>query len=226
MLVRELETTVIRRTPLAAALAAGLLALTACGTKPAADEGNTAASAAASGSPSASPSPTPDFAADAAAAKARHDKAFPDIAARCAAEGAAATAAAPPATPAAPATPDALPTDPEAAKYAENHAFKKQGKLTPEAKCRGEAHAQRIKQALTGPGVVTPATEESLASALKAMGYELASGEVHRTGGALGFTFFVQGAGPCVTGQLGSPAEVTAHAVYVEGGCTEPRGGH
>ncbi|MGW6942581.1 hypothetical protein ACWGF3_26775 [Streptomyces xanthophaeus] len=212
----------IRRTPLAAALAAGLLALTACGTKPAADEGNTAASSAASGSPSASPSPTPDFAADAAAAKARHDKAFPDIAARCAAEGAAATAAAPPA----PATPDALPTDPEAAKYAENHAFKKQGKLTPEAKCRGEAHAQRIKQALTGPGVVTPATEESLASALKAMGYELASGEVHRTGGALGFTFFVQGAGPCVTGQLGSPAEVTAHAVYVEGGCTEPRGGH
>ncbi|WP_272262467.1 hypothetical protein [Streptomyces xanthophaeus] len=220
----------IRRTPLAAALAVGLLALTACGTKPAAGEGNTAASSAVSGSPSASPSPTRDFAADAAAAKARHDKAFPDIAARCAAEGAAATAAAPSAapsaTPAAPATPDALPTDPEAAKYAENHAFKKQGRLTPEAKCRGEAHAQRIKQALTGPGVVTPATEESLASALKAMGYELASGEVHRTGGALGFTFFVQGAGPCVTGRLGSPAEVTAHAVYVEGGCTEPRGGH
>ncbi|WP_412075262.1 hypothetical protein ACLF6K_04620 [Streptomyces xanthophaeus] len=214
----------IRPTLLAAA-AVGLLALTACGSTRAADGGGTPSAASATGSPSQSGSAFPsasasaDRAADAAAAKAAHDKAFPDIAARCAAEGAAATTAASGA-------PDALPTDPEAAKHAENNAFKTQAKLTPEARCRGEAHALRIQKALAGPGAATPATEEGLTSALTAMGYEIAAGDVYRSGGALGFAYAIKGVGPCVTGWLGSPAKVEAHGVYMEGGCKEPRGGH
>ncbi|WP_411104017.1 hypothetical protein [Streptomyces sp. cmx-4-9] len=212
-----------RPTSFAAALAVGLLALTACGTTSSggrADGNPPAASVpdAPSTDASRAPSPTGD---PAAAATAAHDKAFPDIAARCAAESAEATAA-----PGGSAEPSALPTDPEAAKYAENHAFKKQRQLTPRARCRGEAHAQRIRQALTAQGAAAPATEDALKSALSAWGYPPANGAVYRSGGALGFSYLVPGAGPCVTGRLGQPAEVQAHGVYVEGGCTEPRGGH
>ncbi|MFD3696092.1 hypothetical protein ACFWUZ_08005 [Streptomyces sp. NPDC058646] len=204
----------------AATLAVGLLALTACGSTRAADGGGAPSAVSATGIPSgsASASRSPDVAADAAVAKAAHDKAFPDIAARCAAEGTATAAASGP--------PDALPTDPEAAKHAENNAFKKQAGLKPEARCRGEAHARRIKNALAGPGAVMPVTEEGLTSALTALGYEIAGGDVYRSGGALGFAYAIKGVGPCVTGWLGSPVKVEAHGAYMEGGCREPRGGH
>ncbi|WP_143196769.1 hypothetical protein [Streptomyces sp. CB00455] len=211
----------IRPTPFAAALAVSLLALTACGTNSSTDRAHSTpstASAPGSSSTVTSPSPTQD---PAAAARAEHDKAFPGIAARCTAESAAASTSR-----AASGEPGALPTDPEAGKYAENHAFKKQATLTPEARCRGEAHAQRIEKALTGPGGGTWATEEALESTLTAMGYPSANGEVYRAGGTLGFSYAVPGAGLCVTGRLGTPVTVEAHGAYMEGGCTEPRGGH
>ncbi|MFI0982029.1 hypothetical protein ACH4SP_34100 [Streptomyces sp. NPDC021093] len=198
--------------PLAAAvLALGLLTLTACGTTHA-GTGTGPTPPAALSSPTA-----PDLAAS--AAKTAHDKAFPGVAARC--KGVGGTN---PST--GPGKPEPLPTDPEAAKYAENHAFKQQVRLAPEARCRGEAHAQRIKKALTGPGATAPANEADLTTALTRLGYEADNGSVHRTGDALGFSLFVPGIGPCVTGQLGTPATFEAHGAYVEGGCTEPRGGH
>ncbi|MFJ4775976.1 hypothetical protein [Streptomyces sp. NPDC088762] len=201
-----------RQAPVVTALVAGLFALTACG---ATHAGDTA------GTPSAPPvltSPAPDPSAAAAAARAAHDEAFPEVAARCAGSG--------PATAGSSGGPAPLPTDPEAAKHAENNAFKQKRPLTGEARCRGDAHAQRIKKALTGPGVTVPATEAELVAALTRLGYEPVNGSVYRTGGALGFSYLVPGTGPCVTGWFGSPAKVEAHGVYMEGGCTEPRGGH
>ncbi|GHA45182.1 hypothetical protein GCM10010329_79750 [Streptomyces spiroverticillatus] len=193
-------------------LAIGLLAFTAtaCGTVQAGAGGVPTPSAV-----GASPTTARDT-----AAKAAHDKAFPDVAARCKGVSDAGR-------PAGPDTPQPLPTDPEAAKYAENHAFKQQKQLTPEARCRGEAHAQRIKKALTGPGTTPPANEAELTTALARLGYAASDGSVLKAGDALGFSYFVPGVGPCVTGQLGGArATVEAHGTYMEGGCTEPRGGH
>ncbi|MFJ2740789.1 hypothetical protein ACIO3O_14070 [Streptomyces sp. NPDC087440] len=198
-----------------AVLAVGLLALTACGTLRADAGAGPTPPGVDSSLTSASPT-APDLVAS---ARAAHDKAFPDVAARCKGViGGSPTAG--------PGTPDPLPTDPEAAKYAENHAFKQQKRLTPEARCRGEAHAQRIRKALTGPGAPAPANEADLTSALARLGYPADSGSVYRAGDTLGFSYFVPETGPCVTGRLGTPATVTAHGAYLEGGCTEPRGGH
>ncbi|MFD3514703.1 hypothetical protein [Streptomyces sp. NPDC058657] len=206
----------------AGAAALTLLTLTACGGTTHAGPGTGPASAGAGTGPASSAAATSSPstpAPEATAAKAAHDRAFPDVAARC--DGAGGTARA---------TGSAKPvprvTDPEAAKYAENHAFKQQARLSPEALCRGEAHAQRIRKALVGPGAKTPANEAALTAVLVRLGYEADSGTVHRTGGSLGFSSFVPVLGPCVTGRLGSPATFEAHGVYLEGGCTEPRGGH
>lgn len=197
----------------AAVLALGLLALTRCGTTHA-GAGVTPASP--TGSPQADASAS--AAAAASAASAAHDAAFPEVAARCAGAG----TAPPPGS----GEPGALPTDPEAAKYAENHAFKQQSGFTAAARCRGEAHAQRLRKALTGPGATPPADEAALAAALERLGYHNAAGSVHRTAGGLGFSLFVPEVGPCVTADLGTPVSFEAHGVYAEGGCTEPRGGH
>ncbi|MFB9521335.1 hypothetical protein [Streptomyces cremeus] len=202
--------------PLAAAVASvfALLALTACGATHVGAGGTGTTATAAVASPTA-PAPAPVD----TAAKAAHDKAFPDVAARC--DEARRT---PP--PDGPAKSEPRPSDSEAAKYAENHAFKRQARLSSEARCRGEAHAQRIRKALTGPGAKSPANEADLAAALVRLGYEVDSGSVHRIGGTLGFSSFVPGTGPCVTGRLGSPATFETHGVYLEGGCTKPQGGH
>ncbi|MEU8894121.1 hypothetical protein [Streptomyces sp. NPDC048442] len=195
----------------AAALVLGLLTLTACGT--------THAGAGTDPIPPAAPSSPTAADPAATAARAAHDKAFPEVAARCAGTRGTAPAAGA-------GKPEPAATDPEAAKYAENHAFKQQASLAPEARCRGEAHAERIRKALTGPGATAPANEADLAAVLARLGYEAGPGTVYRTGGALGFSFFVPDIGPCVTGRLGSPATFEAHGAYMEGGCTEPRGGH
>jgi hypothetical protein len=152
---------------------------------------------------------------------AAHDKDFPKIAAGC---------PVPERTPAAPApaAPSALPTDPEAAKYVENHAYRQTTGLTPATRCRGDAHALRIREALTGPGATAPDTEAELAAVLKRLGYRVAGHDVHvyRTGGALAFTLFIPGAGPCVVGSPADPAGIKAHGAYMEGGCIAPSGGH
>ncbi|MFE6847917.1 hypothetical protein [Streptomyces sp. NPDC057686] len=204
-----------RTTPVGAVLlAAGLLALTACGT--------TASGSGAVADPSPVPSPgrTPDHAARAAAAVARHDELFPEVAAVC--EGAASAA------PAGSATPGELPADPEARKYAENHAYKNEATLTPATKCRGDAHAARIKKALGGDdGKGAPTSKEELSGLLTKLGYRPETGDVYASSaGNLSFVLSIPESGPCVTGHVTPPMSVKAHGVSMEGGCHEPRGGH
>ncbi|MER5760420.1 hypothetical protein [Streptomyces sp. NPDC002082] len=206
------------RTAGALLLAAGAIVLTGCGTRTAG-----AGDAAEPPAPSVTPSVTPsvDYAAQAAAAVARHDALFPAIAARCAdvATGGASPGA----------TAGELPADPEARKYAENHAFKQQAQLTPGARCRGDAHAARIKAAVAGGsgGKGAPHTVEEVRALLTGLGYGFDSGGVYGSGAVnVSFVLSVPESGPCVTGRLGPPLTVEAHGVYVEGGCLEPRGGH
>ncbi|MFF4849081.1 hypothetical protein [Streptomyces sp. NPDC001194] len=202
-----------RTTPARAVLlAAGLLAMTACGT--------TASGSGAVAAPSPLPSLTPDHAAQAAAAVARHDKRFPEVAAGCAGRESVA--------PTGSAAPDDLPTDPAARKYAENHAYRNEAALTPAARCRGEAHAARIKAALGGSGGKgAPRTAQELGGRLTAMGYEVEPGDVYASStGDLSFVLSIPESGPCVTGRVGPPVSVKAHGPYMEGGCHEPRGGH
>ncbi|MFJ3173284.1 hypothetical protein ACIPJK_21260 [Streptomyces roseus] len=202
-----------RTTPAGAVLlAAGLLVLTACGTK--------VPGSAAAPSPLPSLSPAPDYAAEAAAAVARHDALFPQVAAACAGKATA--------LPSRSAVPEGLPTDPEARKYAENHGYKQQGTLTPAARCRGDAHAARIRAALDGSeSKGAPRTAQELSALLAGMGYAPQAADVYgSSAGDLSFVLSIPESGPCVTGHLTPPVSVQAHAVYVEGGCREPRGGH
>ncbi|MEU6894137.1 hypothetical protein ABZ934_20475 [Streptomyces sp. NPDC046557] len=194
-------------------LTAGLLALTACGTTVAPGAGPAAVSA----TPSATPGT--DGAARAAAVE-RHDRLFPEVAARCA--GKAET------LPTGASTPAELPTDQAARKYAENHGYKTQARLTPAAQCRGDAHAARIKAALDGTdGKGMPRTTEELRALLTGLGYLVESGDVFGSQPQyLTFVLSIPESGPCVTGYLGAPVKIEAHGVYMEGGCHEPRGGH
>ncbi|MFF5703327.1 hypothetical protein ACFY7H_12600 [Streptomyces sp. NPDC012794] len=140
-----------------------------------------------------------------------------EVAARCA------TATASP-TPTAPAG-EAVPPDPESRKYAENHAYRQQTRLTPAARCRGEAHAARIRAELATAPAANPA---ELTALLRGLGYPVAGGDVYEGNAAEGpgFALMVPGTGPCVSGRSGAPARVEVHGVYVEGGCREPAGGH
>ncbi|WP_030300177.1 hypothetical protein [Streptomyces katrae] len=194
--------------------AAGLLVLTACGTTV------SGSGAAADPSPVPATGQTPDYAARAAAAVARHDKLFPEVAELC--RGKAGSA------PTGSATPGELPTDPEARKYAENHAYKNEATLTPAAKCRGDAHAARINKALGGSdGKGAPKSTEELSGLLTGMGYKPEAGDVYASStGNLSFVLSIPESGPCVTGRLTPPMSVKAHGAYMEGGCHEPRGGH
>lgn len=202
------------RAVVALLLAAAAIALTGCGTR-------TAGAGNPQEPPAPSMAPSVDYAAQAAAAVARHDKLFPAIAARCADLG---TGGAGPQ-----ATARELPADPEARKYAENHAFKQQAELTPGARCRGDAHAARIAAAVKGGagGKGAPHTAEELRAVLTGLGYGFDAGGVYGSGAVnVSFVLSVPESGPCVTGRLGPPVTVLAHGVYVEGGCLEPRGGH
>ncbi|MFE2142624.1 hypothetical protein ACFXA3_12890 [Streptomyces sp. NPDC059456] len=201
-------------TPTAGAvlLAAGVLVLTGCGTKV------SGSGAAAAPSPVPSSAQTPDHAARQAAAVARHDALFPEMARLCADR-----ATAVPSVP-----PDDLPTDPEARKYAENHGYKSQFPLSPQDRCRGDAHAARIKAALGGgEGKDAPRTTQELSRLLTGMGYKPETGDVYGSGpGNLAFVLKVPESGPCVTGRVSVPVQVEAHGAYLESGCREPRGGH
>ncbi|MFF4322696.1 hypothetical protein [Streptomyces sp. NPDC001568] len=131
----------------------------------------------------------------------------------------------------APADPGAGPADPEARKYAENHAYKQQAGLSDAAQCRGDAHAERIRKALADTGGAGgPRDPGELAALLQGLGYAVTSGDVYAagsgSGSGLGFALWIPGTGPCLSGVLGSPARVEAHGVYMEGGCREPKGGH
>ncbi|MBW5482800.1 hypothetical protein [Streptomyces bambusae] len=197
---------------IAAVLTVGSLGLTGCGTVTATGESGQASARAADVQASVS--------AGAEAGGQQHDRQFPEIAARCR------NLAAGPSPSGTTAPADPRPTDSEAAKYAENHAFKTKARLTPEQTCVGRAHAERITKELTGPGKRLPADQAALAATLQALGYPTGASEVYGSGGVLGFAFAVPGTGPCVTGRLGTPVKVETHGAYMEGGCLEPRGGH
>ncbi|MET9419440.1 hypothetical protein ABZY06_01705 [Streptomyces sp. NPDC006540] len=159
----------------------------------------------------ASSAPAIDHEARAKEAKAAHDRKFPEVAKVCADA---------PAKPSEEPTPSA-PTDPRARRVAENHAYKTQARLDADARCRGDAHARRITAGLEGVR-----DEKALRSALGRLGYPPETVDVYETGAAPGFTFSIPDAGPCITGTLTEPAKAEAHGHYVEGGCTEPKGGH
>ncbi|MDK9497931.1 hypothetical protein QEZ40_002876 [Streptomyces katrae] len=172
------------------------------------------------------PAPAPEPRAEAPAADP--NAAFlAEVAARCATATASPTAA----TSAGDA---AAPADPESRKYAENHAYRQQTELSPAARCRGEAHAARIRAELAAAPVTDPA---GLTALLRGLGYPVGSGDVYE-GNAVqgpGFALLLPGAGPCVSGRAAAPAaagaspapaRAEAHGVYLEGGCREPAGGH
>ncbi|MFE6128814.1 hypothetical protein ACFQ6Q_11160 [Streptomyces sp. NPDC056437] len=181
------------------ALAVPLLA--GCGAEKAAEQAAERAAASASAS----------YEAARKTAKAEHDRRFKDVALIC-------SDGVPSASPEATASRS---MDPEAQKYAENHAFKRKAPLSGDAACRGEAHAKRVARGLGGVR-----DEPALRAALGRLGYGSADLEVYETGGSLGFTFLVPDAGPCITGLLRTPPEVESHGFYMEGGCKEPKGGH
>ncbi|MFJ3881089.1 hypothetical protein ACIPW5_27045 [Streptomyces sp. NPDC090077] len=151
-----------------------------------------------------------------------------EAAARCA------TATASPSASASASGDGAAPADPESRKYAENHAYRQQTELSPAARCRGEAHAARIRAKLAAAPVTDPA---GLTALLRGLGYPVGSGDVYE-GNAVqgpGFALLIPGTGPCVSGRAAAPAtagaspapaRAEAHGVYLEGGCKEPVGGH
>ncbi|KQV09922.1 hypothetical protein ASE03_26350 [Kitasatospora sp. Root187] len=157
-------------------------------------------------------------------AKAEHDRAFPEVAAACAdvASGPSTTPSTTPSTkPGGSSSPD-----PEQAKHAENHAYLTTVRMTPEAECRGGAHAKRITAALTLRAAKASLGADDVYDVLAGLGYPRREHLVEGSAGALGFTFMLPGVGPCITGKVGPPVVVEAHGVYVEGGCNRPRGGH
>ncbi|WP_156726185.1 hypothetical protein [Streptomyces apocyni] len=184
------------------AVALGLLVLTGCGTERASDSART--------SPGPSASPTSQD-----TALAKHDRLFQDVAARC-------TDSTPSPSPTRSA--DGEPPNPEAEKYAENHAYKRTMPLKPDAQCRGQAHADRITKALSTGDV---RDKQALSAALEKLSYPKNGTQIHAVGETLVFSLFIPETGPCLSGKVTSPdAEVTPHGPYMEGGCTEPTGGH
>lgn len=192
------------------------VAVAGCGSVRTGDAGAGAGGATVPGATGASAT-APDYAEQARQGAAEHDRLFPEVAAlRCESARPSPSGG----------TGSGAPLDPEAAKHAENSMYKQTAAMTAAGQCRGAAHSARITAALAARAGGTPLTEADLQRLLESLGYPATSTAVHRSGSQLGFDLFVPGTGPCVTGRLGSPVEVRAHGPYLEGGCTEPKGGH
>ncbi|MEU6487023.1 hypothetical protein [Streptomyces sp. NPDC046887] len=190
---------------------AGALALSGCGTERPGQPGGPSDPATATATASGSAGPQ-------TAERAAHDRAFPGVARAC--------AEAPSTAPSGPA-PTGATMDPEAATYAENHAFTRELPMRPDAECRGRAHAERIVGALSGAAGKAAADEPGLREALAGLGYPAEGTEVYQDGGGrLAFSLSVPETGLCVSGRLGPPVAARAHGYYAEGGCVKPRGGH
>ncbi|WP_329500927.1 hypothetical protein [Kitasatospora herbaricolor] len=200
------------------AAGAAVLLLAGCGERSAGDAGSGPSSAAA-GAKAPAVATTPPGVAE---LQAQQDALFPEVAARCAGVS---TALAP--SPSASAgVAGGAPDDPSARKYAENHAYKQTVELTAQSRCRGEAHAARITTALRATGRAAALGEAELRAELERLGYPTRGGEVHSSGGTVGFSLWIPGSGPCLTGTLGATPRIQAHGPYLEGGCKEPQGGH
>ncbi|MCX5208001.1 hypothetical protein OG689_01500 [Kitasatospora sp. NBC_00240] len=199
------------------AVGTAVLLLAGCGQRSASGAGSGSSSAAGAKAPAVASTPP-----GVAELQAQQDALFPEVAARCAGAG---TASAP--SPSASAgVADGAPDDPSARKYAENHAYKQTVALTPQSRCRGDAHAARITAALKATGRPAALGEAELRAELERLGYPTRGGEVHSSGGTVGFSLWIPGSGPCLTGTLGATPRIQAHGAYLEGGCNEPQGGH
>lgn len=173
-----------------------------------------------SGSGTASGSGSPSSAEEyAEAARTEHDRAWPDVAEKCRDV---------------PAEPSAAASDggdsgagPENPKYAENHAYKQTTDVSPDELCRGEAHAALIDAALRDADPADLKDEKRIRLLLEDLGYAPDTVSAQQAGpSAVGWDVTVAGAGPCISGNTGWPGETDVHGVYMEGGCTEPVGGH
>ncbi|MER7756798.1 hypothetical protein [Kitasatospora sp. NPDC097643] len=214
-------------TTLTAAALIAMAALTGCGSVHA-DAPTRAGSAVTTASPLATPATTTPEQAEAIA---RHNRLFPQVAAKCA--GVAALPLSAPTDPGA--TPAATPGgggggEQWADKYAENHAYKQTVPLLADAQCRGKAHAGRIADALAKAGRPDTLTETYLRTTLEQLGYPTKDAAVQivtkDTGTPATFSLWIPGAGPCITGLLSAEADISPHGPYLDGGCAEPKGGH
>ncbi|MFB7470488.1 hypothetical protein [Kitasatospora sp. NPDC056184] len=211
----------MRRTAVAVAagVLAGAVAVTGCGSVRSTGGGGTAASTAPAPTPSA-----PSASATSPTGIAEHDRLFPQVAALGCASARPSPTAGGTGTGTG-STGPAEPVDPWVAKHAENSMYKQMAVLTAEARCRGEAHGKRIADAV-GARAGAPLTEDDVRGILASLGYPADNIQLHVAGGEVSFEVSVPGAGPCVAGRLGRPVTVEAHGYYLDGGCTEPKGGH
>lgn len=192
------------------------LAAVCLGAVVAAGCGEESGSGAGAPSGSGSPSTAEEYAE---ATRTEHDRAWPGVAEKCrdvqpepAAEASAGE------------DPGAAPENP---KYAENHAYKQTTDVSPGELCRGEAHAALIDAALQDAVPADLKDERRIRRVLEDLGYAPDTVSAQQAGAsAVGWDVMVAGAGPCISGNTDWPGEIDVHGVYMEGGCTEPAGGH
>ncbi|GAA1389644.1 hypothetical protein GCM10009639_17520 [Kitasatospora putterlickiae] len=153
---------------------------------------------------------------------ADHDRLFPEVAAL----GCASARPTPATTTGGTGTAPAAPADPWAAKHAENSMYKQMAPLNPADRCRGEAHGKRIAAAVKARAGTGALTQDDVRAVLESLGYPRPSAEVQLAGDQLSFEVTIPGTGPCVGGRVGATVTVEAHGNYLDGGCTEPKGGH
>jgi hypothetical protein len=185
----------------------GAVVAAGCGEESGADSGP--------GTPSSGGSPSsPEEYAE--AARKEHDRAWPDVAEKCRDVRPEPTAGAGEGGPV-----------PENPKYGENNAYKQTTEVSPDEQCRGEAHAARIAAALDDVAPADLKDERRIRLALEDLGYAAETVSAYQSGpSAVGWDVTVAGAGPCISGNTDWPGETDVHGVYMEGGCTEPTGGH
>ncbi|WBB57733.1 hypothetical protein O7599_18785 [Streptomyces sp. WMMC500] len=167
---------------------------------------------------SASPSTAEEYAR---AARTEHDRAWPGIAEKCRGLPTEATPE-PSKTPA-----DDIGPPPENPKWAENHAFKQTFPVSPDEQCRGDVHAARIGAGLKAAAPADLKDARRTRHVLEDLGYDGSVYAKPAGPGAVAWDVTVTGTGPCVSGNTAYGAgEIEVHGRYMEGGCTEPVGGH
>ncbi|MEO3839534.1 hypothetical protein [Streptomyces sp. CNZ287] len=190
-----------------AAVCAGAVLLAGCGEE--------SGSATGTGTPSSggSPSTAEEYAE---ATRKEHDRAWPGIARKCRDVRPEPTARA-----------EGEEGVPENPKYGENNAYKQTTDVTPDELCRGEAHAARIAAALEDAAPADLRDEERTRRLFEDLGYGPDTVSARQNDAALvWWDVMVAGAGPCISGNTDPAAGIDVHGVYMEGGCTEPVGGH
>ncbi|MFD7832816.1 hypothetical protein [Kitasatospora sp. NPDC059803] len=71
-----------------------------------------------------------------------------------------------------------------------------------------------------------PAAPPPTSPALQRLGYPAELVNVRTSAGAPGFDLEIPEAVLCVSGLLTARPDIRPHGMYLDGGCTEPKGGH